>query len=406
MPDDGLAGRRSSRIRRAAHLGLAGLAVAAIGLWLSYLWINRGDPGAWQRDWYCFYSAGAVFLESGPDAVYRQQCIEHYFWLYPPYMLYPYALAALLPPLAWYGLAVVGVIAATLTSLVLLSRSLPNPPAFESVALATLGSALFFATVATGQHSAVLLLGLAGSVWAMHRERRFQAGLWLGLLGIKPNWAVIVVALLLVTRRWRVLGGMATVGAAMVASTLPLGLDVWGEYLRWAPHHVAVLLDPGLGGYDYPAHKLATLEAYSRSTIGVVIPALHPLTWWVLEALILGLCVHTWLRRSEFTDQLAITVLVMVAANLYVEFYDVLVVAIPAAIWATTRERYPPSAWKLAGGAIAALWAWYWLWTLASPGPEWPALAGGILGVWILAEAQRAVLGAPDAAAPAAPAGT
>ena len=392
---DGPLGRGVSRRRQILHLALFGLAVTAVGLWLSYIWLNRHDPEAWQRDWYCFYSAGKAFAEAGPARVYWEQCIEHYFWLYPPYMLYPYALASRMAPLAFYAVAVAGVVAATVGSLVLLGRALPERAAFESVAMATLGSGVFFAAVATGQHSAILLLGLAGAARASSLDRPVRAGLWLGLLGIKPNWAVVAVAWLVVTRRWRTLGGMAAVGALMIASTLPLGLSVWGDYLQAAPHWVGVLLDPAVGDYSYPAHKLATIEAFTRSTVGSVNPMLGKISWVVLEVLALAAGLAVWLRRRDFRDQLAMAVLLMVGANVYVEFYDGLVLAVPAAVWATMRSGYPAAAWKTIAVAAGAVWAWYWIWALGSPGPEWPALTGGLLAVWTLAEGYRAVVN-PD----------
>src|SRR5690606_4162996 len=113
----------------------------------------------------------------------------------------------------------------------------------------------------TGQHSAVLLLGIAGGLWALRENRELAAGAYFGLLGLKPNWAVFFVAWLLLTRRWRVFGAMAGVGILMILSTAPMGWDAWTAYLAAGPRAVADLLDPAVGRFDYPAHKLITIEA-------------------------------------------------------------------------------------------------------------------------------------------------
>lgn len=388
------------RGRRLLHLGLFGLALTAFGLWLGYLWLNRSDPSVWQRDWFCFYSAGERFLETGPVSTYVEQCIDDYFWLYPPYLLYPYALASLLPPLVYYGVAVVAIIVLAASSLKLLAAALPSR-SFETLGLFVVASAAFFATLVNGQHSALLLIGIAGALWALRRDREFAAGLFLGLMGIKPNWALFFIAWLVVTRRWRTLGGMALVGAVMILSTLPMGLDAWRAYLVAGPAGVGDLLDPATGDYSYPAHKLVTFEAFARSTIGALWPAAGKLAWVALEVLALVACLSVWLRSTDVRDQLAITVLVAVAANVYVEFYDVLVLAVPAAVWWTNRAHYGPGTWRLVGAAAAAIWGWHWIWAVGSPGPGWPSLVGGLLAVWIAAEMSRALRGEADSVDPA-----
>lgn len=386
----GGAAESPGRGRRLLHFGLFGLAVTAFGLWLGYLWLNRSDPSAWQRDWFCFYSAGERFLETGPVSTYVEQCIDDYFWLYPPYLLYPYSLASLLPPRVFYLVGVVVSVVLTGSSLKLLSAALPSR-SFETIALFVVASAAFFATLVTGQHSALLLVGVTGALWALRDDREFTAGLFLGLVGIKPNWALFFIAWLVVTRRWRTLGGMALVGAAMILSTLPMGLDVWRAYLVAGPAGVGDLLDPATGDYSYPAHKLATFEAFARSTLGSLSPAAGKVAWVILELLAFVACLSVWSRSPDVRDQLAITVLVAVAANVYVEFYDVLVLAVPAAVWWTSGARYRPGTWRLIGAAAASIWVWHWIWAVSSPGPGWPSLVGGFLAVWIGAETSRAL---------------
>ncbi|MFW6090085.1 MAG: glycosyltransferase family 87 protein [Gemmatimonadota bacterium] len=399
--DSGGTAASPGRGRRLLHLGLFGLALSAFGLWLGYLWLSRNDPSAWQRDWFCFYSAGERFLETGPVSTYVEQCIDDYFWLYPPYLLYPYALATQLPPLVYYGVALVAIFAFTATSLKLLAGVLPSR-SFTTIGLFVVASAAFFATLTNGQHSALLLLGVAGALWALRDDREFTAGLFLGLVGIKPNWALFFIAWLLVARRWRTLGGMALVGAVMIVSTLPMGLEAWRAYLVAGPAGVGDLLDPATGDYSYPAHKLVTFEVFARSTVGALSPAAGRIAWIALQALAVVACLAAWLRSSDVRDQLAMTVLAAVAANVYVEFYDALVLAVPAAVWWTGRARYRPGTWRLVGAAAAAIWGWQWIWAVGSPGPDWPSLVGGFLAVWMAAEMARAFRRVPHPADPAA----
>jgi len=397
--------RRRSPPRRALHLALFGLAVWAVALWLVFLWLHRGDPAVWQKDWYCFYTAGEAFLESGAVGTYREQCIDNYFWLYPPYALYTYAVFSLLPPLGYYGVAVVGILTLTAIGLRFLQLALDEAQrAFETLALFVASSAAFVSTIVTGQHAAVLLCGIAGALWMLNRERDVLAGAFLGILGLKPNWAAVFVVWLLVTRRWQTLGGMAAVGGLMIATTLPMGLEVWAEYLIEAPRHVRLLLEATGGALVYPAHKLVTFEAFTRSTIGLSFPSAANVAWILLETVAIVAAFVAWLSTNDARDQIAMTVLVAVGGNPYVQFYDLLVLAAPAAVWWMGRARYARAPWWTIGGAAGGLWVWSWL-RITTPDAAWPSLAGGFLAVWIAAEAYRVHRASRAAPVPSSPAG-
>lgn len=318
--------------------------------------------------------------------LYARQCAEGYHWLYPPYMLYPYAVASLLPPLAYYGLTVVEILAATGLGLWFLRRSLEKTGDFEMLSLLVLASAALNGTVVTGQHSAILLAAIAGAAWAMGEERPVVAGVFLGVLGIKPNWAAFFVLWLVVTRRWRELAAMAVVGAIMIASTLPLGLEVWREYLSETPRVIDKFLR-NTGGQ--PVHKLITFEAFTRSTLGTQNEALGNGSWILLEIVAAIGALVAWFRARSAMEEVAMTVLVLVAANVYVVFYDALVLALPAAVWWMRRDRYPPILWWAIAAAASGFWLWQWFSLYGPWNDHLPSLAGGFLVIWIVAEALR-----------------
>lgn len=371
------------------RLGLFGIGFAAASLWLVFLWTRRNDPGVWHKDWLCFYEAGRTFVASGAESAYAGQCIDGYFWLYPPYMLYPYAVASMLRPLVFYSLIVVEVIGLTVWSLrVLEAVHHPRRPDFRTFRMFVIGSAALFTTLVAGQHSALLLAALAGAVWAESKGRRFEVGLFLGLLAIKPNWAILVVVWLVVTRRWRELGGVTAVGSVMLLSTLPIGFGTWEAYLGAGPDALRSLLNSVPGETSYPVHKLATFEAFTRSTIGLISPLAAKAAWVALEILAAAACLIVWSRSRVLAEQLAITVLTIVAANIYVEFYDILVLTVPAAVWWTGRDRYSKTARRLVVLAMIGIWIWQWTFVIF-PSFPWPSLTGGFLVLWIAGEVLR-----------------
>jgi glycosyl transferase family 87 len=80
-------------------------------------------------------------------------------------------------------------------------------------------------TLRFGQISTFTLLAPALAVPALAVDRRFLAGLCLGLLAYKPQLLVVVVPTLLLARDWRCLGGVLT----MCAGQLALGWVVAGN---------------------------------------------------------------------------------------------------------------------------------------------------------------------------------
>lgn len=382
-------GAGSSRLRVALHVGLLVLGVGAFALWLGFVWIERHDLTVWDKDWYCFYSAGKTFLAEGASQTYIRPCNENYFWMYPPYMLYPWAAVSRLAPLTVYLLVMAEVAAATGLGLGFIRSTFRDVASIDTVVMFVVGSAALLSTLVVGQHSALLLLGAAGALWAMRSDRDLVAGAFLGLMGIKPNWAAVFVLWLLVTRRWRALAAMTAVGTLMILSTLPMGYDAWHTYLTLVPEHVRTLLNSDVARMTYPAHKLITAEAFARSTAGVLSPAAGTAVWLALDIAVLSAALFVWIRSTSVSDQIAVAVLAAIAANVYAEFYEALVLAVPAAVWWARGAGAPRGPWLVAGGAAFTIWLTQWIWALGSPGPGWPSVVGGLLTVWVVAEAVR-----------------
>ena len=85
------------------------------------------------------------------------------------------------------------------------------------VALVAAAWPALLVTLRFGQISTLTLLGPALALAALAKERRFLAGVCLGLLAYKPQLLVVAVPMLLVARDWRGLGGVLAAAAAQLA---------------------------------------------------------------------------------------------------------------------------------------------------------------------------------------------
>ncbi|MHB1557918.1 MAG: glycosyltransferase family 87 protein, partial [Isosphaeraceae bacterium] len=86
-----------------------------------------------------------------------------------------------------------------------------------------------------GQVVILMAFGLHRALRAFTEGREWAAGCWLGVLLAKPQLGLIFVPVLLARRRWRALGGLMFVGAALAAATVLLvGVDGIRGYLATA----------------------------------------------------------------------------------------------------------------------------------------------------------------------------
>ncbi|MGA8107984.1 MAG: glycosyltransferase family 87 protein [Acidobacteriaceae bacterium] len=93
--------------------------------------------------------------------------------------------------------------------------------------------------VILGQTSLFLLLGLVLFL-RLHRTRPFAAGAALWLCTLKPHlfvpFGLVLLAWIVVRRRWRVLAGAVTALAASCAVTALIDPAAFHQYLYWAAH--------------------------------------------------------------------------------------------------------------------------------------------------------------------------
>ena len=176
-----------------------------------------------------------------------------------------------------------------------------------------------FSVVLHGQMSSVSLACVVAALVALRRERKFAAGLALGLLVFKPHWAVTAGAVFLVAREWRVVAGISVAAIGQVALTYAIvGTSVMNAYwrvLRSLPR-IAELLEPrpadSLKGFF---QALVPSEPVALALYGVAALATLVMT------------ARIWRSRASFEVRASAAMLALVLTNPHVLPYDLLVLA-------------------------------------------------------------------------------
>jgi hypothetical protein len=92
----------------------------------------------------------------------------------------------------------------------------------------------FWGIFTNGQIASVAVCAVGLAIYLERRCRLFESGLLLSILAYKPTLLVLLLPMLLVTRRFRTLAGFATgVAALMAVSTGFSGIQIWPEYAQF-----------------------------------------------------------------------------------------------------------------------------------------------------------------------------
>jgi hypothetical protein len=249
---------------------LSAIATAASLLFL--LATRNGTLDRWGRplgtDFSNVYAAGRMALEGRAtevwdwnahhavqQAVHNDPAVPFYGWHYPPPFLLVAALLAALPYLAallvWQG--------ATLSAAALLVRRIV--PGRNSLLLA-IGAPIVLVCLGHGQNG-FLTATLLGSGLLLLDRRPLVAGLLLGCLLYKPQFALLVGPLLIVTVNARAMAGAAASSLALVAATLLIwGWPAWQAFLDSLPLTRQVVIESGATGWGKIASPFAAARMW------------------------------------------------------------------------------------------------------------------------------------------------
>lgn len=172
------------------------------------------------------------------------------YFAYPPYVAALYAPLAALDYRLAYAIHTVAMVAAMIGALVLIRPMVPLLKRhFETVAIVTL---LFFPmlrAVTGGQNTSLTVLLLAGVWRSVADDRDVVAGLLVALLLFKPQFAVPLIGLLFVARRFGAVAA-ACVGAGALWSVGAVTMGVGWLAPWWREVSAFAELDADVNGHN------------------------------------------------------------------------------------------------------------------------------------------------------------
>lgn len=358
----GPASRRSrGRLRMYSRAAMFAVLVAFV---ISVAGGSGGDAasGRLGGDFPAFYAAGSIVAAGEWSSLYdpdhqllTQQALfadsqeSFLYFAYPPHVAALYRpLAALDYRLAYtvHTVVMAGLLVAALALLRPIIGVLQR-----HMELAVIAALLFYPmlrAVTGGQNTALTVLLIAGAWRGLHDDNDVAAGLALGLLLYKPQFAIPLLGLLLLTRRWRAVGAGAATGLALwgigVAAMGPTWLGSW-----WSDVSGFVARDADVNGFNAVSF-LGFAEGLFGAGSSLALALAVPLMVFTAVALA-GL----WARliSTDLNTCMAAAVVGVVLMSPHAMFYDVGVLVLAGVVAADRLGRR-------AMLPIVAVWALAW----------------------------------------------
>lgn len=305
-----------------------------------YLLTENGVIGHsvyWGRDFINVWTGGRLLADGRTDILYDLRAYAEAQWAmfgdigrhnysYPP-ISFPIALAFGALP---YGLALVLWLVSTGTLFVVAAR--PFWPARAGPAFLAALTPAALVNIWAG-HYGFLIGALFLFGWRWLDEKPARAGLFFGLMAIKPHLAVLIPFVLLLRRDWTAIASAAaTVAALVLATTLVWGWQPWHDFLFRTTGTQAEMIDAGHMFFRLMSPSVATgaLQLGLGWPVAIALQAASSLGVLAL----LALAVHRGVGRAT------LAMLVATGTFLFLPYsfnYDLTVVMI-AALAMMTRD--------------------------------------------------------------------
>lgn len=240
-------------LNRSASWALTGALLLTACFWLLLIlhyWYTTGWFGRIGFDFGCFWSATRAFIHTGPASAYDVGIVHQYgtelarlsgrrhpttyatgVSPYPPpffLLIAPFTQAR--PVLDFLIWTVCNV---ALILWVAIRLAVGSPGRRWQIALGALLASPVMEGLILGQPTGFLLLILYQCWHSLEQKRDLRAGLWAGLLLLKPQYALPLIVIMLLKRRWGFVRGVTLVGLGLgCVSFMLLGFSGIASYVH------------------------------------------------------------------------------------------------------------------------------------------------------------------------------
>jgi hypothetical protein len=313
---------------------------------------HQSEERTQPRDFVYFYSVGQILNRYTPDHLYQEKLQRKTFndilplkngiygpSPYPPYVALFFRPFALLPFWTAYHLWIsISMVLYLAGILLLVKRFFPGDKLLQSFlcCFALLFWTFIARTFLNGQLSVIGFLAIACAICLENADHRYLSGAALAFCAYKPTLLLLLVPMLVVTRRLKILSGfIAAVSLLAGLTTIIEGSGIWLNYI-------------------YFSAKFAHLDNFVLCDYVDLAAALHtawrhsPLLAWLLCGLAVTsmvLLLRIWLAGSQgqrvpATLVWGTTVTWTLVLNVYVPLYDTILVIASLIITATALKKF------------------------------------------------------------------
>lgn len=284
-------------------------------------------------DFSILYAASSLALQGQPSLVYdvevHHQTLETVMgtelpyllgWFYPPHYILMTLPAGLLP----FKISLYFFISLTLAAYAFTIYKIAPHPTALLLALSFPGVLMNLNWAQNG----FLLASLMGLGLHFIDKRPMIAGLMLGILSFKPQYAILPYLVLLIGRHWKTLFWTTFFSLLlMFTSALILGTEVWFKYIHQIPVIRELIANDWINVNGINVSPYTTIRLFSYDTdLAATIQTL-------LSFMVVILVIWTWIKARN--DYLRNTILTsgIILLSPYILVYDLTLLALPLAFY-------------------------------------------------------------------------
>lgn len=265
--------------------------------------------------------------------IHHDSAIPFYGWHYPPPFLIIATLLAQFPYVAalliWQGMTL-------LLALCLIRRILPGD---RDAILVALGAPVVLVCLGHGQN-AFLTASLLGAGMLLLDRKPWVAGMLLGALVYKPQFAVLIPILILARGNWRAFVAAGLTVTALCLLTLAIwGWPVWQAFRDSLPLTQHIIIEAGATGWEKIQSPFSAIRQW-----GGAIPLAYAVQGIVTAIAIAAAALAA--RRGSMEVRGAAALSAALLCTPYVLDYDFVLLGVAIAFLAADMKRRGALAWE------------------------------------------------------------